>query len=245
MNLRIAAAAWAVALALPGLATTILTDQHVDIGIGYDTVGSAWDMHVHNETDNEEYEPGDVLLQLTSSAIRQRPNSSNFDFIGVGAGQNYWRIFSSPTSGILYLGIGTEETGDVFESYTETDSRITQLGGNLTGEWVTLRVKSFTGPGQVSLWSNTDNGPLVWFATSDGIGANDYVLVPDNSHQHFEWGFSQAGRYDVTFEASGIINGQRAFSGDVVYSFEAVPEPMTMTLLGLGLAAVAARRRRK
>lgn len=242
MNLRIAAAAWAVALALPGLATTIIRDGHVDIGIGYDTVGNAWNMHVHNETDGIEYDPGDVLLWV--NRLHQRPVGSNFDFIGVEAGQWYWRVFSTPPAN-LFLGISAEETGDVFESYTETDSRITQLGGNLTGEWVTLRLKSYTGPGHISLWSDTSSGPVVWFATKDGIGASDYVLVPDNGHQHFEWGFSGAGDYTLTFEASGIINGQRAFSGDVVYSFEAVPEPMTMTLLGLGLAAVAARRRRK
>lgn len=226
-------------------AFVILDDEHIDIGIGYKSTG--WDLHIHDETNETEYEPDEALIYLGAAARQSRPSGSAFDFLGVPAGQPIWRIRELPVPGVPYLGIGTEETGDIFETVTESDSRLASLGAPATAEWVRLRLKSFSGPGNFGLWSSSDGGPVVWMDTANGVSSNDLLFVVDNSHQHFNFAFTQTGVYDLTFEASGIIGGQRVSSGDVTYKFgvEAVPEPATMTALAAGLAAMAARRRRQ
>lgn len=235
----------AVLSATSANAIAILDDEHIDIGIGYNSGG--WDMHLHDDTNDIEYEPDEALIYLGTAARQSRPGGSYFDFLGVPAGQTIWRIRESAVPSVPFLGIATEETGGIFETVNESDARLTALGAPAQAEWVRLTLKSFSGPGHVGIWSSSDSGPVVWMDTANGVSSNDLLFVVDDAHQHFNYAFTATGVYDLTFQASGIIGGQRVFSEDVTYRFgvEAVPEPATMMALGAGLAALAARRRRK
>lgn len=224
---------------------TILDDEHADIGLGYDTVAGQWDLHVHDETNDQEYAPDEALFYL-GTAARESANTVTSSLLGVSSGSTIWRIRETPRSGVVYLGVSTEETGDIFESYTDSDSRLGDIAGTQTGDWVRLQLKSYTGPGQIAVWSSADSGPVTWIKTADGISSSDLLFVRDNAHQHFNYAFSQAGLYTITVEASGLIGGTRSFSEETTYYFgvEAVPEPATMIALGAGAAALIARRRR-
>src|SRR5262249_45894483 len=44
----------------------VLSAGHVDIGVAYE---DGWDLHVHDEENDEEYEPYDVILHVGAAAI--------------------------------------------------------------------------------------------------------------------------------------------------------------------------------
>lgn len=233
-----------VAAGAASQAFVILDDEHADIGIGYEA--GAWDLHVHDDTNDIEYEADEALFYL-GTAARESASTAAAGFLGTATGSTIWRVREAPTTGVPYIGIATEEADGSFQTYSESDPRAAAVSGSATADWVTLRLKNFSGPGQFAIWSNTDNGPVSWIQTNDGISSSDLVLLPELTHQHFNFAFSATGFYTITFEASGIVNGQRVFSGDQEYFFgvEAVPEPATMTALALGLAALAKKRKRK
>jgi surface-anchored protein len=180
----------------------ILKTEHVDVGVAYEDGG--WDLHVHDEDNDQEYEPDEALLYVGPQALTTRPAGAAFDFLGVAAGQTYYRLPQSLNPELLYLGIGGEEIE----------------GGTFLGGTVALRLKAVNGPGHFAVWQSDDAGPAVYMATSDGVTAADFVTVFEGDHDHFNWGFTARGRYEVTFEAVATLpDGTITMSGDVTYYF--------------------------
>jgi len=179
------------------------TTEHVDIGVAYED--DAWDLHVHNEDADEEYEPDGVLLAVVPEALTKRSGGfagAEFDFLGVAVGESFYLLPQSPNPEVLLLGIGGEEIE----------------AGTFQGGQVELRLLAVNGPGHFSAWLNTAGGPDVRFATSDGITAADVTTVLEGGHQEYNFGFSARGRYEVTFEASGTLtDGTPTSSGPVTY----------------------------
>ena len=140
------------------------------------------------------------------AGITNRPAGAEFDFIGVNAGESYFRLPQSQNPDLLFLGIAAEEIED----------------GTLLGGSATLRLKNVNGPGHFSLWNSTDSGPAVRMATSDGITEADFVTVLEGGHAHFNFAFTEMGIYRVTFQATGTLaeNGDVIISEDVTYFFK-------------------------
>lgn len=225
--------------------TAVLDHQHVDIGMAYED--DAWDLHVHDETNDTEYQPGEALLYAGGNTKANRPASSAFDFIGVGAGQPYWRLPTAHAPGVLFLGVGAEEveTG-VFADWLVNDPRL-----NLNGPYIELRLIDVRGPGDFSVWSSTDDGPVVWMSTFDGgITSDDLLYQLAGGHSHFNYGFTAAGLYEVDLQATAYLGpGQtNPVTSDVAtyhFGIETVPEPSSWLLMccgGLSLALVVVRR---
>lgn len=221
----------------------VLDHQHVDIGLAFED--GAWDLHVHNETDNPpdgiEYSPDEALLYGGKNTRTNRSASSAFDFIGVGPGQQYWRLPQSQAPGVIFLGVGAEEIADgTFADWTPTDPRV----GGQSGPYIELDLVAVRGPGDFSVWSSTDDGPLVWMSTHDGgITSDDSLFALSGSHSHFNYGFTKAGLYEVDLRATAYLGPGQAnpVTSDVVtyhFGIEAVPEPASWLMLAVGGVAL-------
>jgi surface-anchored protein len=216
------------------------------MGVAYED--GAWDMHVHQHDSDTEYETDDALLYVSENAVRTRPSSYAFSFIGVNAGEQFWCLPSSPDPALLYLGVGAEDiTEPIFDSYdpsVESDGRV--LG---SGAWLRLDVLNVSGPGDFSIWQSSDDGPNVFVSTAHGrITSDDALWILSGGHVHYNFGFTAPGLYDVTLRASGLLDGVRVYSPETTYHFgvEAVPEPSGMLALlcgGGSLVSMVIRKR--
>lgn len=214
-----------VLLALPNLAAPVpLSDGHTDVGLAYEN--QAWDLHVHNETNDTEYSPGEALLRLDLNTLKSVPAAPSYSFLGA-AGSPVYLLPAVHEDGRLFLGIGAEEMAQADWAGT-----------------IQLQLKAVSGPGNFYLWeSDTFGNPVVRMNSSDatggGIGADDAIEIVPGSHKHANWAFSAPGRYTVSFEASGThaVDGFTA-SGVVDYHFDVVPEPGSVVLGVIGCAAL-------
>ncbi len=223
-------------LGLAALLTTGLTIQaqtivgsggeHVDVGVAYDETANEWELHVHDETNDQEYFPAtDARLFIGYGANTTVPVGAQWSFLG-SAGSETWILPSTPTAGLMLLGFGAEEIDP----------------GIFVGDQFSLALKGVSGPGTFAVFDlDSFNNPLVLMNSADSFSGADVHILPALAHQDLNWAFSAPGDYTITFEASGIsvLNGATT-SGDVNYLFrvEAVPEPATGALAGVGALAV-------
>jgi surface-anchored protein len=130
--------------------------------------------------------------------------------------------------GMPFIGFGAEELDAPFTGPVT----FTMTGFNYTG----------SGAGHFFLFEDDD---LFWNSTALTEAGYGSFSVDVGQHGHGEFGFSDAGLYEITLVASGN-NGSPISSDPATFTFNVVPEPSTYALLGLGaLAAAAWRFRRK
>jgi surface-anchored protein len=249
---------------LPGLVTlsaahaqTHLTSEHVDFNIRF-TAPSSFLMEVVDEDNGVNYSPSSVILDVPEAAQSARPGSSAFDFIGVAAGQTYWRLPQSQNPNLLYLGVaGYGVSSGSIDSYNASAESGGRVSG--TGAWTKLTLESVKGvggtsaPGFFSVWQNGDTGPITFLSSfTGGITSNDALWIVAGGHSHFNWGFSAPGDYEVTFRPSVRRSGATVTSADpFTFLFQvqtAAPEPGSLSLLALPLVGIAlqcVRRRSK
>ena len=234
MNLsRYIAIVGTVAFAASQAAAVLIVETgHFDIGVGYsNAVG--WDLHAHDHDNDIEYEAGEVLFYAGPNTVQARPAGSQWDFIGVNAGQNFWALPQQFDPNKVYLGISAEEVDP----------------GLFQNDLVTLALSAVRGPGEFSIYQVDGVGqPIVYMASSNGIDANDKIVLPAGGHGHFNYAFTSTGLYEIDLYAYGTLaDGTFIESGAVTYYFgvEAVPEPATILALGAGTAALLARRRKQ
>jgi surface-anchored protein len=219
------------------------TSGHGDLGLGE---GSTLELHlhVHGDGEGEEYAPDAVIIRVPASTYDfvsgngGRPSGSDWDGIGVAAGESYWFLPQSNSGAggaaalsAPFLGIGAEEiTLDVFDGNAFT---------------LTLTGASMPDGGNFSLWTDGFT-PTFYMSTADGISAADaFVLDLDSAdHAHANWGFTVAGTYELTFTVTAAIDGIEQ-SDTATYTFQVVPEPSAYAgLAGAGALALVLLRRR-
>ncbi len=181
--------------------------------------GEAWadayelDLHLHStEVTPNEFAANEALLPVKAAAKGLRPAGSGFDFIGVAAGQSFWRLPKSQNPELLFLSIGTEEldSNDFASTITWSLVSVTGTGGGAA-------------PGVFSMWDVGDLGGVVpLMSSSSGAGTPNSLTVSAGGHYHYNYGFTAPGLYNVEFQATATLAaalGGGPASGTAVYSF--------------------------
>jgi surface-anchored protein len=180
----------------------ILTNQHVDIGFAFED--GEWEPHIHNETDEAEYDPGEAVLLVRPQSFARVPDDPRFAFLGTNC-TPYWVLANTQNTNLLFLGFGAEEIED--DVFTNNQFRVELLAVDGPGDFFVYDFDAF-------------GAPVVNMNSADGIDANDFRILVAGAHSDLNWAFTRPGVYRVTFEASGTLtNGEFVASGAVEYTF--------------------------
>ena len=125
-----------------------------------------------------------------------RPSGSQWDFLGVAAGEPIYILPSGGTPNTVpFLGFSTE------------DASLSALGAD--NFRITLVAMTAPGDAVFSLYLNTSDIPM---NTLDGFPAGALEIAPGD-HLHFNWAFSHLGTYDLTFEFEALSGEEVVLSG--------------------------------
>lgn len=217
------------------------TSGHGDIGVEYED--GELHLHVHLgegspaivngvEVYDEEYEPGEIAIQVPNSA--RVVLGSSVAYLGAAAGSSIWLL---PSSGTASTAIGSPFLGWATEELDAAD-----WTGNLTFSLVSA--VSPSGNGNFAAWQTDAFGDLQVLAMSTAVGGALGISQAPGNHDHYNVGFTEPGMWEVTIQVSGVHAQEGAISGTETFRFNVVPEP-SVALLGIfGLAPLVLRRRR-
>ncbi|MCC5807107.1 MAG: choice-of-anchor M domain-containing protein [Opitutales bacterium] len=203
------AAAFASSAAGATSSYTVISSGHYDLGAHYDPDsgwhGYVWDFEARKALDAER-----TVLWAGPEYRREVP-AANFDRLA-DPGSTVWvlpdRLPDHLTwDEFLYLGLGTQQQ----------EPGVFRGGANQRGEKA-MRLVSVEGSGvdrggHFAMWYTEGLERLIWiFTTRDGIDESDrFEELRAGFHGHYNTGFSQPGRYDVTVEFYGDL--REAYGG--------------------------------
>jgi surface-anchored protein len=219
-------------LASLALAPAAIANGAANISLGH------WDIAAVFEDGELELELGShegeshIHYELDGATINYNFTNLAKENVTVGA-TNLGLLWVTPHSeqeademGMPFIGFGAEE----LESPFTGTITFTMTGFSYTG----------SGAGHFFLFEDDD---LFWNSTA-GPGNYGSFSVAVGQHSHGEFGFSDAGLYEITLVASGN-NGAPISSDPASFTFNVVPEPSTYALLALGALALAWQLRRR
>lgn len=226
---------------------------HGDIGLAFDVGSGELDLHYHFGTDavldgvsgnDVEVNPSGAFVRVADSAMLAA-QSFHSPILGVNAGDDIWVLPQSNTGptgafalGVPFLGWATEELSNDFTS-------------------TTFEMTGFSGPGDFAVFQFAGFPPDIIMQTSDGVigGPDDTWDFLVGGHDHANFGFTQAGVYDITLTATAFSDALFGPGGSVsdtetfrfvVGDLTAIPEPGSLAALAcLGTVGMLVRRRRK
>lgn len=181
-----------------------------------------------------EFEVGDVVT-LVGPAAKEGIGfvDSLFGVLGLSQGDTFWKLpqlgGEADAEGLPFFGIkGKELDAAGFSEVLLSLTGVTHNGGSGTGHF--------------ALWQ-TGFAPVV--DSSDGIDGDDEFAILLNDHDHYNWGFTSLGTYEVELTASGFNPTDGFLSTTTILTFSVVPEPSSVAALAsLGLVGTFVRRRR-
>ena len=237
------------ALIARATAQTVLTNEHVDLGINFNSAalaqpGGPWRLTVRDEDSQNEHlgqrsgagDPERVVLAAGISGRTNVPDDSRYTLLGP-VGANVWVLPQSQDSELLFLGASLEnKSSDPAWQGDGVEPGFLARGvasGLFQNNRVTLSLASFSGPGNFHLYFTDQFGdPTIYFNTSNGLSSADSRLFSPSNHVHFNWAFSSPGDYFVGLRASGtLVEGNVFTQSDVtMFHFVVVPEPSATTL---------------
>jgi surface-anchored protein len=238
------------AMTLFGVASAqvIYTDDHGDVGVGYDDIAAEFEPHWHLGAGaivngspipaDEEYEPGNLIARTETTRFSPTDSSS---VLGLADGSSIW-----------VLGRGGLTTYQPDIGWATEELNPTDWIGDIT---VTFNPGLSTMPSGtaefgmfVTNFANTEVDASI-FSTFNpaGTAASNSFTMAVGGHQHFQWAFTELGQYDLSFTWTGTHVTDGLISTEATFSVQAVPEPSTIAMLGIAGAAgtIAVVRRRQ
>ena len=159
--------------------------------------------------------------------------------VTIGA-SNLGLLWVSPAS-----EVEADDMGMPFIGFSAEELNTNSWTGTVT---FTMTAFSFA-TNSFTVGTNTGNfymfeGEDIFFnsTTTNNFGSFEVAV---GQHAHGEFGFSDAGLYEITLVASGTNNGTAVSGEAATFAFDVVPEPSTYALLGLGAGALALLRLRR
>jgi surface-anchored protein len=205
-----------------------LTQEHVDINI--QNTSGVWNVGPRNSDAAPEiqYANDEAVMYVGSPAITSRPAGTNYDFIGVPSGSNFYLLPQSQDTDLLYLGFAAygvnASSVDRYAPTSESKGRITS-----NARWVKASLSDVrhtlpngsAGDGEFSLWQTgtfgavsvymssyndgTNNPDGNGLDTTDGVSSDDAMWIVAGGHAHFNYGFTKPGRYEVDLKLSAYF----------------------------------------
>lgn len=240
---------------LPADAAIVYTSGHADIGVGFE----GGNLHIHFHAEDAigtfgggslpagEYDADALVIGVPGPSVN-RPAGAQWNFLAAAENDPVWFLPAQDNPNIPkpFLGIATEEL-DAADGWT------TQL------TWSMDSISKVMGDDSSLAIYNVDQFQAIEIQASSRIptaNGNDWTQAA-GGHDHFNYGFTGEGLYEVTFSingtnagggGSGIAAGN--YSDTATFRFatgsaiSAVPEPSGALLLGLASAFGLVRRRR-
>lgn len=155
-----------------------------------------------------------------------RPASSQWDFLGVGAGEPIYILPASGSPNTLpFLGFSTE------------DSSVASFD-----DIISFQLTGFSGPTGSTFNLYVSSSSIFMTGTSSSL-TGPGINLEIGDHQHYNWAFSHMGVYDLTFSYSGEL-GTTTYTGSDTFRFEIIPEPGSSLFVLLGIGYLILRRKR-
>lgn len=210
----------------------VYTEGHGDLGVAYEN--GELHLHFHAEAaivdgmdvGDQEYDPSDIVIQgaSTSLTILQMDHPG----LGKSVGDSIWVLPWTEVTGLPFLGLASEELN------------ASQWGGGITFQLT--GVTSPSGSGHFALWRYDIFSEMMLDMSS--LRGPSGVTTQTGGHDHFNFGFTEPGEWEITLTASGnhVTDG---FKSDTeTFRFHIIPEPASATLAALGAVGILIRRRR-
>ncbi|MEV5607501.1 TIGR03773 family transporter-associated surface protein [Streptomyces sp. NPDC052225] len=182
-------------------AKKVLDEGHIDFAAR--VVGGRLQIHVKDGTvpgTTTWREPSSLVLHVRPAAKKSLPAGGQFAFLGK-AGTEVWLLDQVQQEGLLWPGWSTD---NVKAGATKGDVRFALTGAE--------------GPGAVALYTyDAMSGANVLFNSKDG--GPDSFDVPQNTHAHGGWAFTEEGTYRLTLRMSGKLADGTAVSDTETVAF--------------------------
>ena len=185
---------------------TVVQSGHADLVVGYDPAEGAWAFLVEVEgTDASgmpvagEFDANTIHIAVPAATQEPRPenvpDALNYDPIGVEAGVAFWKLpqteAEAEAEGAIFLGIAPEAVPPgVFQNDTVTLT-LTHIVPPL-------------GAGHFSLYQDAVPGPTFFMSSADAT-ASPGLSLPVGGHDHFNYGFTTPGLWQVAFTVGGTL----------------------------------------
>jgi surface-anchored protein len=218
-------------VATPVAAVPVYHAGHADIGVDYISEPPRFDLKIRFDG-NSEFEDGSTFsfqrVPPESVAIRAPdppiirenhlgdPEDPDDDYDNSGP---EWDFLGAPVGEPVWFMPQTNDPAKPFFGFATDSLNTSEWSGLLT--WSLEAVLSAPAGGEVSLWQTGFFGnPTTNYASFDGIDSQeDSFTQPIGGHDHYNWGFSKPGVYQVQLSASATRSSVGTIHGSGVFNF--------------------------